>query len=244
MLDGILKDLVAHTAGLGFIDVVKITGDKKTTNVDGIAEDKSVVIRAEFDEVIPEFTGTFGLPNLGKLNVILGIPEYKEKAEIDVHTQEREGVKTPVSITFENAAKDFRNEYRLMSSEIITARIPTARFKGANWDISIEPSLANIQRLKFQAQANSDESNFSVKVDKGNLKFFFGDHSSHAGNFVFAEDVTGNLKQTWTYPIAQVQSVLASSGDKVMQFSDAGAMMITVLSGVAKYEYIFPAMCK
>ena len=244
MLDSILKDVVQHTAALGIFDVVKITGSAQLTAMDGLAEDKSVVVHAEFNDLIPEFNGVFGLPNLAKLNTILGIPEYKDDPTIVVQTQTRNNETVPVSIAFENAAKDFKNDYRLMSAEIVNSKVPSARFKGASWDVVTDPSIVNIQRFKFQSQANSDEVIFKVKVENGNLKFYFGDHSSHAGNFVFAAGVTGNLKKDWAYPVSQTISVLNSSGDKMIKFSDAGAMMITVDSGLAKYEYIFPALVK
>jgi len=244
MIDSLLKDVVQHTSGLGIFDVVKITGDTKTTVMDGIAEDKSVVMHGEFNKAVSEFTGTFGLPNLSKLNTILSIPEYKENPQIVVQKQMRNNESVPVSIEFENAAKDFKNEYRLMSPEIVNAKLPPARFKGANWDVITVPTVSNIQRFRFQSQANTDEVTFKVKVENGNLKFYFGDHSSHAGNFVFAAGVTGNLKKDWAYPVQQTLSVLGSAGDKILNFSDAGAMMIVVDSGLARYEYIFPALVK
>jgi hypothetical protein len=39
-------------------------------------------------------------------------------------------------------------------------------------------------------------------------------------------------------------SILGLSGDKTMKISDAGAMMITVDSGLAEYNYILPAQSK
>ena len=41
-----LLDLVEHTHDLGFIDLIKITGDDSTTSIVGIAEDLSVVVEA------------------------------------------------------------------------------------------------------------------------------------------------------------------------------------------------------
>ena len=75
-----LQDIVQHTHSLGFIDLVKVTGDANTTSLDSLSEDRSVIVQAQFKNPVPEFVGTFGMPNLGKLNTILGIPEYKEDA--------------------------------------------------------------------------------------------------------------------------------------------------------------------
>ena len=56
--------------------------------------------------------GTFGMPNLDKLGIILRIPEYAENANITISKQERNGENVPVGIAFENAGGDFKNDYR------------------------------------------------------------------------------------------------------------------------------------
>ena len=74
--------------------------------------------------------------------------------------------------------------------------------------------------------------------------FSFGDASTHAGSFVFQSGVSGKLKQTWAWPVAQVQSILNLPGTITMKIADAGAMQITVDSGIAEYNYILPAQSK
>jgi hypothetical protein len=78
----------------------------------------------------------------------------------------------------------------------------------------------------------------------GNLVFSFGDASTHAGEFVFQHGVEGTLAHTWSWPVAQVQAILNLDGELTMSISDQGAMMITVDSGMAKYDYILPAQSK
>ena len=92
-------------------------------------------------------------------------------------------------------------------------------------------------------QANVEEPNFQVKTENGELKFFFGDHSSHAGNFVFA-GVTGQLKRSWSYPAKAFASIMDLTGDKTVRISDDGAAQVTVDSGIAVYNYILPAQSK
>ena len=43
-----LKDLITHTHDLGCIDLVKVSGTDDATSVEGLAEDRSVVIQATF----------------------------------------------------------------------------------------------------------------------------------------------------------------------------------------------------
>ena len=46
------------------------------------------------------------------------------------------------------------------------------------------------------------------------------------------------------WPVAQTQAILNLDGDVTMSISDQGAMMISVDSGMAKYDYILPAQSK
>ena len=98
--------------------------------------------------------------------------------------------------------------------------------------------------MKFQANANSEETVFQVSTNDGDLIFNFGDASTHAGSFVFQAGVNGKLKQTWSWPVTQVMSILSLVGDKTVKIADAGAMQITVDSGMAEYNYILPAQSK
>jgi hypothetical protein len=236
-----LLDIVQHTFDLGCIDLIKITGTDSATTVGGLADDKSVIIDAQFANPMADFIGTFGMPNLGKLKTLLNLQEYREDAKLAV-TRKANGELD--GITFENKVGDFKNNYRFMASDIVNDKLKTLKFKGVNWHITFEPTVAAIQRLRMQAQANSEELNFQVKTDGKDLKFFFGDHSTHSGNFVFQHDITGTLKHAWSWPVSQVMSILSLTGDKTMQISDDGCMQITVNSGLAVYNYILPAQTK
>jgi hypothetical protein len=239
-----LLDLVSHTHDLGCIDLLKITGESKKTKIDGVAIDQSIVMQAQFASPIDDFKGTFGLPNLSNLKTILGIPEYKD-ADITVKRQDRkEETDVPVGLHFQNKNNDFHNDYRFMVSEVVNERLKNINFNGAVWDVDFTPSALNIQRLGMQAQANPDETLFQVKTEDSNLVFYIGDHSTHAGNFVFHSDVDGTISGNWNYPIKQVLGILNLSGDKTMKISNSGVVKITVDSGLATYNYILPAQSK
>ena len=239
-----LLDLVEHTYDLGCIDLVKITGDDKTTVIDGLAEDRSVVVQASFKQPVAEFVGTFGMPNLSKLKVLLGLEPYKQDAKISINSQERNGTEVPVGLNFENNAGDFKNNYRFMTSEIIEEKLKVVKFKGVDWNIEFEPTIAGVQRLKYQALANAEELTFNAMSDGSDLKLEFGDHSTHAGSFIFQPDVNGKLSRTWSWPVKQFISILDLTGDKTVHISDQGAAQITVDSGLAVYKYILPAQSK
>tara|TARA_B110000046_G_scaffold143470_1_gene150452 strand:- start:570 stop:1304 length:735 start_codon:yes stop_codon:yes gene_type:complete len=241
----ILQDIVAHTHSLGFLNLVKVTGGDDTT-IDSMADDRSVIMTAESTHSIAE--GTFGMPNLDKLALHLKNPEYQKDANIDVVQAERNGETMPTHIHFENNAGDFQNDYRFMNKAIIEEKLKTVKFKGAQWNVEFAPSMAAIARMKLMSAAHSEEPTFNVTTkDTGgvaDLVFSFGDASTHAGEFVFQNAVEGSLSHTWSWPVAAVQAILNLSGDTTMSISDQGAMMISVDSGIAKYDYILPAQSK
>ena len=236
-----LLDLVEHTHDLGCIDLIKITGDASSTIVTGLASDLTVVLDAKFAVPAAEFVGTFGMPNLGKLKILLNLDAYKENSKLTV-THKANG--EPDGIDFENTAGDFKNNYRFMTSALVDAQVKTPKFKGVTWHINFVPTVLAIQRLKMQSQAHSEEVSFQAKTENSDLVFLFGNHSTHAGSFVFHPGVSAQLKRSWSFPIKTVINILSLTGDKTVSISDEGCAQITVDSGLAVYNYILPALTK
>ena len=239
----ILQDIVSHTHSLGFITTLKVTAEADT-QIESMADDRSVIMSATTHSPVGEFSGTFGMPDLGKLAYHLKNPEYKEDASIDVVTDERNGEVMPTHIHFENRSGDFENDYRFMNKAIIEEKLKSVKFKGSSWNVELEPNIASIERMKLMAGAHSEENVFQVKTENGNLNFYFGDLNTHAGSFTFMHGVEGTLTHTWAWPVAQTIAILSLAGDKTMSITDQGAMMISVDSGMAKYDYILPAQQK
>ena len=239
-----LKDLIEHTHGLGCVELIKVTGTDKETSIAGVAEDKSVIVHGTFANPVADFIGTFGMPNLGKLKTIIGFEDYDDTSTINVTRVQKDGSDVPSAIHFETKIGDFVNDYRLMAKSIIDEKVKNVTFKGATWNVEFEPTIAGVMRLKRQSSANSEESNFVTKVENGDLKIYFGDASTHSGNFVFQPGVTGTLTRTWLWPVKQFLSIMDLVGDKKVRIADAGAMEITVDSGIAIYTYLLPAQAK
>ena len=240
----ILQDIVSHTHSLGFLNLVKVSADNDNTTIDSMAEDRSVILSSQTHNKVSEFDGTFGMPNLDKLALHLKNPEYQKDAKIDVVKAERNGEVIPTHIHFENASGDFENDYRFMNKQIIEEKLKSVKFKGATWNVTFQPSMAAIGRMKLQSAAHAEEPTFNVSTKDNDLVFSFGDQSTHAGTFVFEAGVEGTLAHTWSWPVAQVQAILNLDGEITMSISDQGAMQISVDSGLAKYDYILPAQSK
>ena len=239
----ILQDIVSHTQNLGFLTTVKVTGEEAGTSMFSMADDRSVIMEADTHNPYPDMLGTFGMPQLQKLKYLIDGSEYKDDAKISITSAERNGSTIPVGIHFENKDGDFKNDYRFMNQEIINEKMKTVKFRGVNWDVEVVPTLASVQRFSFQAGANPEHPTFLAKTENGNLKFIFGDASTHGGEFIFATDVTGKLDKGWTWPVASILSILkiADVNNTKMSISNEGAIQITLDSGLANYKYIIPA---
>ena len=239
----ILQDIVSHTQNLGFLTTVKVTGTEEKTTINSMADDRSVIMEAETTNPYPDMIGVFGMPQLNKLKYLLDGSDYQEDAKISITVSTRNDETLPVGIHFENKDGDFKNDYRFMNQEIINEKMKTVKFRGVKWDVEIEPTVAAIQRFNFQAGANNEHPTFLAQTEGGNLKFIFGDASTHGGEFIFAQNVAGKLDRGWTWPVVPVMSILkiANGNNAKMSLSNEGAIQITLDSGLATYKYIIPA---
>jgi|TARA_B110000908_G_C10247963_1_gene449976 hypothetical protein len=242
----IVQDVVKHTAGLGFITSVKVTGTDESTTLDAMDADRTVILQAKLHNAVTEFNGEFGLGNLGFLAGVSALQNYQaEDATVDVVSRERNGVQVPDHLMFKD--KDGNtDQYRFMSKEIIEQTLQTVKFKGVEWDVTFEPTKAKVAELQAVAGIYGGiEPNFTVKTVDGNLVITVGAaDGSFTGKRTFAMNVNGEITEGYAWPLNQVLAILklGMSGACVMQISKKGALMISVDSGIGKYDYILPAL--
>jgi len=242
----VIQDIVKMTAGLGFINAVKVTGNDTETTLDAMDTDRTVILKAKLHNTQPEFVGEFGLGNLGFLSGVSGLANYKEdSATIDVVSRERNGVTSPDHLMFKDAEGN-TDQYRFMSKEIIDQNLQTVKFKGTEWDVTFEPTKAKYMELQsIAAIYGGIEPNFTVKTENGNLIITVGAaDGSLTGKRTFATNVDGELNEGYAWPLSQVLAILklGMSGTCVMQISKRGALQISIDTGIGKYDYILPAL--
>mgnify|MGYP000182646327 FL=1 len=242
----VIQDIVKHTAGLGYISAVKITGNENETLLNAMDGDRTVILKAKLHNAVTELSGEFGLGNLGFLAGVTALPNYQEKdATVDVISRERDGKSEPDHLLFKDPYGN-NDQYRFMSKEIVDQTLQTVRFKGADWDITFEPTKQKVNELQQVAAIyGAIEPNFTVKTEGSDLIVTVGaSDGSFTGKRTFASNIEGELKQGYAWPLAQVLSILklGMDGACIMQISGKGALQISVDSGIAKYDYILPAM--
>lgn len=260
-----LRDLVKYTSNLG-IGVIKLTGDKDgITQIEGVDNDKSLVIKGKFLSSLPELEGTSGLSNLDWLSGFVNI--YREKNDtIEVIRNDRttlvevrddddnpvldiNGVVKQEKVT-QNVLEEIKfvrptprmvNVYRVVDQRMIPEQY---NFRGSEWDVIIEPTKQSIDLLSLQASVGYEQF-FGVKTENNVLYFTFGETGSQA-ELEFATNVSGELTKAWVWDITQVLSILKLSekAECTMSFLDMGALQITLETGLAVYNYILPAKAR
>lgn len=241
----VVQDIVKHTAGLGFITAVKVTGTDTETNLDAMDADRTVILKAKLHNVVPEFAGEFGLGNLGFLSGVTNLSNYQDdNATIEVVSRERNGVQIPDHLLFKDVEGN-NDQYRFMSKEVIESALQTVKFKGVTWDVTFQPTKQKVAELQAIAGIYGGiEPNFTVKTDNGDLIITVGAaDGSFTGKRTFAKNVNGEIKEGFAWPLSQVLAILklGMSGTCVMNISAKGALQISVDSGIGKYDYILPA---
>lgn len=242
----IISDIVKHTGGLGFIEIVKVTGTDDETKIEAMDNDKTVIIKGALANPVPEFMGEFGMANLTLVKGLVDHPNFRtDGAAIDVirekdPTDESREVPTEMIFTDEQGQSA---SYRFMSAQLVPSQ---AKFLGANWDVTITPSKAKIAEFaSFASLYSSFESLFMVDTRAGNLRFNIGDPNgvSHKTSLIFEKGVEGNMNAGLYWPISQVLAILKLSGDEdvVMNFTAKGALQISLKSDFGRYDYILPA---
>ena len=222
----IVQDIVKHTAGLGFITSVKVTGTDESTTLDAMDADRTVILQAKLHNTVEEFNGEFGLGNLGFLAGVTGLGNYQtDDATVEVVARDRNGVSSPDHLMFKDADGN-TDQYRFMSKEIIEQTLQTVKFKGVEWDVTLEPTKAKVNELQQVAGIYGGiEPNFTVKTEEGNLIVTVGAaDGSYTGKRTFAQNVNGELNEGYAWPLSQVLAILklGMSGACVMQISKRG----------------------
>jgi hypothetical protein len=245
MLDS-FKDIIKHTNGLGFIDMVKIVGTATDAKIEAIDGDKTVVIFGDMYQPIKGIDSTVGLSRIAILKGYIDFPLFSgDKATVDIVSEVRGGVNMPTEVKFDSGVGHSAN-YRFMSETMVNEQIKVPPFKGATWNLTIIPEKKKIAELAyFQGVLGGFEKRFVVSVDaKNTVNFAVGSGPTDRTIVPFATNVSGTMKHQWSWPLAQVLSILKLSetaSTTTMYFSDMGALKIEIDSGIGKYSYILPA---
>jgi len=258
MLLSYLRDLIKHTARLGF-NAIELNGENGEVTIEGTDENnKTLVLKGKFLKPLPELDGRSGLGSVDILANYVNAYSHKDdtltikrkdatfKSEVrdddgnmimdDTGEPSMETVTKNIveEFVFERGTQ-MKNHYRLMNIQILADQ---PKFPGLPWCVEIEPSNSSIELLTAQTGFGA-ETDFGVSVEDKTMYFTFG----KTAVVEFAYDVEGEITKSWTWDAKKVLDVLKLSNGSVctMRFSDKGALQITLNTGLAEYNYIIPA---
>lgn len=238
-----LKDVLRHTHALGIYEMVKVSGTMETTEIETVDADKTVILKGKLKNPVPDFVGnTVGLSRMATLARFLEYPGfYEDNATVEVITQKRNDTEVPAEVKFD--CPDNKSNYRFMAAEIVNQQLKAINFKGATYDVEINPSAKMLQDLNFFSSALDLENTFTPKTDGGDLYFHIGDAGSDRTALKVAEAVSGDLTHDFQWPLGIVLKIcrLAENANVTMSFNQKGLLQIVVDSGVGEYTYLLPA---
>ena len=176
MLRDVLLDIVKHTHSLGFIQAVKLENTDDGTMVEAMDEERTVVLKGKLNNKLEEVPGLIGM---GRLSVLKGYLDYegygKDGANIEVVTSTRDGKDVAEELKF-TTPSGYSSSYRFMVSSLIEEQLKTIKFKGVEWDITVQPTAQNLKDLAyFNSIMGGFEPTFVAKTDGDTLKFYIGD---------------------------------------------------------------------
>jgi hypothetical protein len=240
-----MKDVIRHTHDLGIFEMVKIKGTAEATEVETVDADKTVIFKGEMNNPVVDFVdATVGLSRMGVLKGYLQYPDFEsETATVKVVTQERNGETVPTEVEFvsENGTDA---HYRFMLADVINQQLKDIKFKGAEFDVNIEPSQKMMKDLTyFNTILAAYEANFMPKTEDGALYFHVGDGGSDRTKILIDNNVDGEINTEWKWSLDVVLKILrlGDNSNLVMSFNNQGLLQIKVDSGMGVYTYLLPA---
>lgn len=244
MLQDNLRDILKHTHELGFIKIAKVYGENGETKVESITENNAVILYGKLTNPIAELNdNTVGFSRMSILKGYTNFQPFMDKGSaIKIVTQSRSNDVVPAEISFKSSTGHHAH-YRFMFKDAVDTVMKMPAFRGAQWDITYSPTQQNLTDLQYFSQIlGGNEGSFSVVSENKELKLSIGSGPTDRSVIPFAEDVEGGISSSWNWPLSEVLSILklSSTGTCTMYFSDAGALRISIDSGLGTYDYILP----
>ncbi|MEM5877542.1 MAG: hypothetical protein QXF12_01555 [Candidatus Aenigmatarchaeota archaeon] len=248
----ILSEIIKYTGDLGIVNLIKVTDEGTVLKVDGMSDDKTVVVNGEintqsFSEKI--FGGSFGMTDFNLIKGLCNSPTFRtEESQIVVvkkriENSEKESDVVPVEILFKDG-KGQRASYRLMDASLLPKQ---AIFKGADWDVIFKPQQSKISEFFSFSNLYNKEKFFSVFTEKNNLMVAIGDNKGVSNSVVltFVENVKGKIENQLYWPISEFTNIMKLSFDKNndidIYICQKGVMLVNIETPISVWKYIMPS---
>jgi hypothetical protein len=240
----LLQDVLKQSGSL--FPVLKITGTEQNTLVQGSDADKTLFMMAKLKDVIPEFAGQFGIPDVEKLRGFLDHPPYCAEGSSFRVKRATRGENEIVELFEFRDPRNMGSEYRLMAPGLVPAQAELSDSK-IPWTLDLQPEKAKVIEFTQMANLFKEIRSFQPRAQDGNLVMVFGldNSSTHRGNMIFAEGVGGSLSGDLRYDTAKFLAVLKMAGASTqtrLSLTSRGVIKFSVETSYGAYDYYLRAM--
>jgi hypothetical protein len=241
-----LVDVLKHVGAIADFEYAKFIV-KDHTDIEAMDDERNIILKCRTKKHYPQLHGEFGMQRFPILKGFLDFANYKsDLATIEVkHKQFDEEDSAPEELVFrdENGQKSI---YRFMAADLLPDQ---AKFVGADWVIDI---LANrTKMLEFTQLASilsHYEKYFLVSLKQGQLMFYIGeeDATTDRTSVTIANNIDVQLKAGMYFNSTIVSTLVKLGLDEnlKLKFTNKGAMMLSMESEQADYDFILPAHYK
>ena len=150
MIKDIFKDILRHTHALGFIEMVKISGDESSTTIEAMDADKTVILQGKLHNPVADFVDqTVGLSRMSVLDGYLKFPGFVDEGLMLV-LKHKVGMVLIFTVQISStSAEGHSGSYRFMLADVINPATKTVTMKEIPWDVTIVPQK-NLKDLVIQ----------------------------------------------------------------------------------------------
>ena len=235
-IQSILKDIIKH-CGVAGVEVIKITGSDEGIKAQCHDLDKTLFVEGNFAEVIPEFSGEFGITNIKMLSGLLGFSHYQE-GSFAVKTRKVNDVEVPSQLQFKG--KGSRSTFNLMDNNYVPQQATIAQVP---WNIVIDEVTKDMMAefQQFAGLYSEVDKHFNVAVDDGAIMVTFGQEASstHSGAMKLVE-TTQTLANTLSFPVdkfVMLMKLAIANETAKLKFTDKGLLGVDIESDNGVFHY-------
>ncbi len=243
-----LNDIINYT---GIFETVKISGTADETRIDAWDDSEHLFMNAIMKKPVEGFVGDFAVPNLALLKGLLNFPNYKtDDAEIIPLQKTYNNIPTVEALRFQNTKTGNIADFRLKNVKLLKAsEDKTLRINAPKWEVSLTMDASKLaefeQLVKLYKVFDTD---FKFVTRDGNLIATIGDDTSstHRAEMIVASGVEGELRTGGSqFNAEHFLSVVKLIGKTPkINIAKQGAMMLSVSTDYATYEYFLRAIIK
>jgi hypothetical protein len=225
---------------------IKVVGSDTETNITVVDEAKDLIVYVKPKKPIPDFQGTFGIPNLRVLDSLLAHEPYRDKGvEIERFTRkvpDANGNAVDIEVPKRMLFRDKKGGKAVFFFSH-GAGITGADFVKIPWDMTLVPRKeAWAEFAKLSSIFITKECTFfKATVRDHNLYCSFGTESgsTHHGEMLFEEHVKGALVANLAWESPRLISIVKTIGarDARLDISNKGLLRMVTETELASYEY-------